>query len=125
MPRPRRSRRVFGEPQFRCFKPEECADMEPILITLDEFESVRLKDYQKIQQKKAAELMGISQPTFHRTLTSAREKIAKALVEGKIIKIKGGIYMSDEKRYRCSKCVLNGTVQPKRMIIALTAVLKR
>lgn len=104
MPRPRRSRRVFGEPQFRCFRPEEGTDMEPVLITLDEFESVRLKDYQKIQQKKAAELMGISQPTFHRTLSSAREKIAKALVEGKIIKIKGGICMSDEKRYRCSKC---------------------
>jgi predicted Zn-ribbon and HTH transcriptional regulator len=48
--------------------------------------------------------MGISQPTFHRILNSAREKIAKTLVEGKIIKIEGGDYVTDKKRYRCKNC---------------------
>ena len=48
--------------------------------------------------------MDISQLTFHRILNSAREKIAEALVEGKIIKIKGGDYLTYKKRYRCKIC---------------------
>ncbi|GAB4309087.1 MAG: DUF134 domain-containing protein [Methanobacteriaceae archaeon] len=107
MPRPRRFRKIFRKPSVRCFKPDvehEIDELEPIKISLDEFESIRLKDYHKIKQKKAAEIMGISQPTFHRTLNSAREKIAKALVEGKIIKIKGGDYITDKIRYKCKKC---------------------
>ena len=79
-------------------------ETEPLNITMEDFESLRLKDYQDIQQKKAAELMDISQPTFHRTLGSARKKITQALVEGKIIQIKGGDYIMDKKRYQCKNC---------------------
>ncbi|MGC9516506.1 MAG: DUF134 domain-containing protein [Methanomicrobiales archaeon] len=107
MPRPRRFRKIFSEPTVRCFKPDvdyEVDDLEPIEISLEEFESLRLKDYQNIKQKKAAEIMGISQPTFHRTLNSAREKVSKALVEGKIITIKGGDYITDKIRYKCKTC---------------------
>jgi hypothetical protein len=106
MPRPRRCRRIFREPQIRCFRPETIdeIELEDVEITLDELESVRLSDYQKIHQKKAAEMMGISQPTFHRIITSAREKVATALVEGKIIKIKGGNYITDKRRCKCRAC---------------------
>jgi len=107
MPRPRRFRKIFREPSVRCFKPDsehQIDEFEPIEISLEEFESLRLKDYQNIKQKKAAEIMGISQPTFHRTLNSAREKVSRALVEGKIIKIKGGNYITDKKRYKCKSC---------------------
>lgn len=105
MVRPRRFRQIFQEPQIRCFKPdsEENSDLiKPIEITLDEFEAIRLKDYERIKQQKAAEIMDISQPTFHRALVSARKKIANALIEGKIIRIKGGILMTD--KYRCKSC---------------------
>jgi predicted DNA-binding protein (UPF0251 family) len=107
MVRPRRFRRIFQEPEIRCFKPDSEGNIDsikPVDITIDEFEAIRLKDYQNIKQKKAAEIMDVSQPTFHRTLNSARGKIAKALVEGKIIKIKGGDYVTDKKRYRCKSC---------------------
>lgn len=107
MVRPKRFRRIFQEPQIRCFSPDSENDMEldsPIKITLDEFEAVRLRDHQNIKQHKAAEIMDVSQPTFHRILNSARGKIAEALVEGKIIKIKGGDYLTDKKRYRCKIC---------------------
>ncbi len=57
-----------------------------------------------MNQHKAAEIMNVSQSAFHRILNSAREKIAEALVEGRIIKIKGGGYVIDEKRYRCKIC---------------------
>ncbi len=98
-------RRIFRKPKIRCFKPDiDNQKSETIEITMDEFEAMRLKDHQKIKQELAAEIMGISQPTLHRILNSAREKVAIALVEGKILNIKGGNYMTVEKRYKCKKC---------------------
>ncbi len=106
MPRPRRFSRILGKPRVCRFEPDMVGgdETEPLNITMEDFESLRLKDYQDIQQKKAAELMDISQPTFHRTLGSARKKITQALVEGKIIQIKGGDYIMDKKRYQCKNC---------------------
>ena len=106
MPRPRVFRKISKEPEIRCFKPEkENLDLlEPIEITIDEFEAIRLRDYHDIQQKKSAEIMEISQPTFHRILTSARKKISKALIEGNTINIVGGDYITDKKRYKCNVC---------------------
>lgn len=106
MPRPRRFRRILEEPQIRCFKPEKENDalLKPIEITIDEFEALRLRDYHDIQQKRSAEIMGISQSTFHRILTSARKKISKALIEGNTIIIVGEDYVTDKKRYKCNSC---------------------
>lgn len=106
MPRPRRYRRILDEPQIRCFKPErdDLDSLKPIEITIDEFEAIRLRDYHDIQQKRSAEIMGISQPTFHRTLTSARKKISKALIDGKTIVIVGGDYITGKNRYKCNLC---------------------
>jgi uncharacterized protein len=106
MVRPRRFRRILEEPQIRCFKPEgEFKDsIEPIKISIDEFEAIRLRDYLDIQQKRSAEIMGISQPTFHRILISARKKISKALIDGKTIIIIGDDYITDKKRYKCNIC---------------------
>jgi uncharacterized protein len=106
MSRPKIFRRILEEPQIRCFKPEKenINSSEPIKLTIDEFEAIRLRDYHDIQQKKSADLMGISQPTFHRVLTSARKKISKALVDGNTIVIVGGDYITDKKRYKCNIC---------------------
>lgn len=106
MARPRRFRRILEEPQIRCFKPEKenSNALDPIKITIVEFEAIRLRDYHDIQQKRSAEIMGISQPTFHRILTSARKKISKALIEGNTIIIVGEDYITDKKRYKCSAC---------------------
>jgi uncharacterized protein len=107
MPRPKRCRKIFREPEIRCFKPDfkdYSQESGTIDVTMDEFEAIRLKDYQKINQEKAAEIIGISQPTLHRILNSARGKIANALVDGKILNIKGGDYMTAKMRYKCEKC---------------------
>ncbi|MCC7552008.1 MAG: DUF134 domain-containing protein [Methanobacterium sp.] len=106
MSRPRRFSLILGKPRVCRFTPDTPHDgeVEPLNVTMEEFESLRLKDYQEIQQKKAAEIMNISQPTFHRTLNSARRKISRALVEGKIIQIKGGDYFMDKRRYLCKNC---------------------
>ena len=106
MPRPRIFRRISEEPLTRCFKPENdnIESLKPITITLDEFEAIRLRDYHNIQQIRSAEIMEISQPTFHRTLTSARKKIAKALIEGNTLIIVGDDIITDKKRYKCNSC---------------------
>lgn len=61
-----------------------------IVMTVGEFEAMRLKHYQNLNQKAAAQKMGISQPTFSRVLEKAHQIITKALIEGKKIRVHGG-----------------------------------
>jgi len=93
-PRPRIPRRVWIEPNVTYFKPAGAmmARLETVIVAVDEFEAVRLKDHEGLDQTKAAKKMKISQPTFQRLLLSARKKIADALVNGKAIRIEGGHY---------------------------------
>lgn len=95
MPRPRLRRRVWFEPNVTYFKPAgvRMIHLEESVVTVDEFESLRLKDLEGMEQKRAAKKMKISQPTFNRLLSSARRKTADALVNGKAIKIEGGSYI--------------------------------
>lgn len=66
-------------------------ELEEINLTLEEIETIRLKDFEGLEQSQAAEKMKISQPTFHRTLLSARKKISDAVINGKAIRIEGKI----------------------------------
>lgn len=102
MPRPRRFRRVWFEPNVTYFKPAgtRLIDLEDSILTVDEFEALRLKDFLSLEQEKAAKKMNISQPTFHRLLLTARKKIADAIVNGKAIKIQGGNFKMVEQRKR-------------------------
>jgi len=95
MPRPRIPRMVWIEPNVTYFKPAgiRMIELTETILTVDEFESVRLKDYEGLDQTEAAKKMNISQPTFHRLYDSARKKIADALVNGKALRIEGGQYM--------------------------------
>ena len=92
MPRPRMSRMVCWQPDFTYFKPAGVGmrALEEAVLQVDELEAIRLKDLEELEQEKAASKMGISQPTFHRVLLDARKKVADALVNGKIIRVRGG-----------------------------------
>ncbi len=68
--------------------------MEVVVLTPDEVEALRLKDYEGLDQNAAAEKMNISQPTFYRILSSARRKIADALINGKAIQIEKSDYVN-------------------------------
>jgi len=94
MPRPRRRRNVRFNPDITFFRPEGVKEnyLEESILMVDEFEAVRLKDLEGLDQEEAAKKMNISQPTFHRLIKSARRKIADAIVKGKAIKIEGGVY---------------------------------
>lgn len=89
MPRPRKPRRVTFDPNVTYFKPRAIplSELEEVDLDIDELEAIRLCDSEGLNQTKAAKKMGISQSTLGRILSSARKKVAKALIKGKAIKI--------------------------------------
>jgi predicted DNA-binding protein (UPF0251 family) len=68
-------------------------DKGVVNIFVEEFEAIRLVDLVGLSQVDAAVQMGISQKTLWNDLTSARKKIADAIVNGKAIRIEGGSYI--------------------------------
>ncbi len=94
MPRPPKHRMVNAMPGYTYFKPRAVPlhELETSCLTVDEYESIRLADYEGLEQIQAGERMGISRQTFARIIRSARRKIADALVNGKAICIEGGVY---------------------------------
>lgn len=90
--RPKKTRWVKCEPGERCFRPQckPLNKLEGVFMSLDEFEAVRLADFEGLKQVDAATRMKISRSTFSRIITSAHSKIGDALVNVKAIKIEGG-----------------------------------
>ena len=58
-------------------------------MSKEELEALRLNDYLALSQTESAKKMDTSQSTFQRILTSARKKVAEALVKGKALRIAG------------------------------------
>jgi len=90
--RPKKTRWVKCEPGERSFRPKgvPVKDLEDIFLTLDEFEAVRLADYEQLTQVQAAKQMKVHRSTISRILTAAHKKIADAFVNKKSIKVQGG-----------------------------------
>ncbi len=94
MPRPRRFRRISHLPGITYFKPAGVPfrNLEEVVLTFDELEALRLTYHTGLDQIETAKRMNISQPTLSRLLSSGREKLVKAIIEGKALKIEGGSY---------------------------------
>ena len=90
MPRPRSRRRICSSPNATFYKPQgvPLSQLEVVELTIEEWEALRLKDVENIDQNAAAENMNTSQSTFQRILSSARKKMAVAITSGKAIRIK-------------------------------------
>lgn len=88
MPRPRLRRHVCIRPHARHFKPQgvPLRRLHSVDITPEEMEAIWLCDYKGKGQVEAAKHMKTSQSTFQRILTSARKKLASAVVDGKAIR---------------------------------------
>ena len=106
MPRPRKCRMVGFVPDNQCFLPQ-LLSRDEIILSIEEFEAIRLSDYLLIEQGSAAESMNVSRGTFQRILNSARAKIADALVQGKAIRIAGGDYKLSDGKVCCKRHVKN------------------
>ena len=92
MPRKPRCRWIGGYPDHWEFSPAEVSDGEPVVMSLDEFETVRRLDREGMTQEQCAERMGVARTTVTAIYESARRKIAEALVDGKRLQIRGGSY---------------------------------
>ncbi len=99
MARQFRKRCICKLPQVNYFKPAglPMQGLAIVVLSLEEVEAVRLKDFMGLEQKAAALRMNVSQPTFCRMLIAARQKIAEALVMGKVIKMEGGNFIMEKK----------------------------
>ncbi|MGC9310521.1 MAG: DUF134 domain-containing protein [Candidatus Aenigmatarchaeota archaeon] len=99
MPRRRCFRRISGFPEINYFKPAgvRMRDIGEVVLNVEEWEAIRLVDFMKKSQEEGAKAMGISQPTFHRVLRSARKKVAKAIIEGLALRIEGGSFEVESK----------------------------
>jgi predicted DNA-binding protein (UPF0251 family) len=78
--------------------------LEEVGLAIEELEAIRLKDLLGLEQEGCAEKMGVSRPTYHRILSSARSKVAQALVGGKAIRVEGGHFEVVRRRFRCDDC---------------------
>ncbi len=94
-------------PDKNYFKPKGIPALllEEIVLSLDEFEAIRLADYEGLYQEEAAKKMDISRQTFGRIIDVAHKKIADVLLNGKALKIEGGdVSIEEMKRVRCPHC---------------------
>ena len=106
MPRPKQDRKISHPPLMQGFKPYGIQHITKSSLSLlfDEYESIRLLDYEGMTQEQAAEKMDVSRPTLTRIYEKARKTLATAFVEGKIILIEGGNVQFEKQWFRCKRC---------------------
>ena len=90
--RPKKTRWVSCQPGERCFRPlcKPGAEIEGVIIHLDELEALRLSYLEGYEQSQIAKQMKIHQSTISRILASANRKVTDALVNIKAIKVEEG-----------------------------------
>ncbi len=105
MPRPSKPRVIGVKPETCNFKPRGIPSkkLKTVNLALDEFEAIRLADYEGLSHEDASVLMNISRPTFSRLVEKARINIANFLVEGAELVIEGGGNVEYKER-GCSNC---------------------
>jgi len=106
MVRPRHCRRVDSEPVSYYFKPAGVskASLEEVILTIDEWEALRLADFKGTYHDGAAKSMRVSRQTFGRIIEGARKKVAQALICGHALIIKGGDYEMTTRKFTCFDC---------------------
>lgn len=105
MARPRKCRKVRGLPTIKRFGPKPGSHQcENIMMSVEEYETIRLIDYKDYTQEECSKNMEIARTTVQQIYNDARRKISKAIIEGHNIIIEGGDYqISDNDDFLC-KC---------------------
>ncbi len=95
MPRPIRCRRIESLPVFRSFSPDDILTDSDVVMSVDEYEVIRLLDHEGLNQEECANKMNVSRTTVTSMYDSARRKMTEMLVDGKRLLIMGGNYSSN------------------------------
>ena len=109
MARPRKFRRVCHYPDNLSFAPVgETPGKEPVILTVEEYEAIRLIDHDGCSQEQCAQFMGVARTTVQQIYADARQKLAAMLVEGLPLQIEGGDFRLCDGENPCyrSSCTL-------------------
>lgn len=100
MPRTTKCRKICCFPDYYSFVPEEAdaEKIETVMMSLDEYETIRLLDHEGLNQEECALRMGVARTTVTAMYESARKKLVGAVVEGKRLRIAGGNIEIDRER---------------------------
>lgn len=103
MPRPKKFRKVCCMPKCQEFIPlHQPENDKAVVLTVDEYEAVRLIDKEGFSQEESSAYMHIARTTVQQIYTNARKKIATALVDGCVLRIEGGDYkLCDGLEHSC------------------------
>ena len=107
MGRPKCPRQINCMPGSSYFKPRgiPVSMLDEVVLPVDEFEAIRLADYEGLYHEQAAEKMSVSRTTFGRIVESAHKKVADALINGKALRIEGGVIkMAEMRKFKCDDC---------------------
>lgn len=109
MARTKKSRVIQRAPSFSGFRPFgiQTSSGEEVVLHLEEYESIKLCDYDHLTHEQAAKAMNVSRPTFTRVYQSARNKIARAFAEASAILLEGGHSIVGINWYSCSGCEIS------------------
>lgn len=110
MPRPKKCRRVCGLPKRRRFGPmEPLESASQVCLLVEEYETLRLMDWEGLTQQECGEMMGVARTTVQAIYDSARRKVADCLVNGKTLLIEGGHYQI------CARTMEDGCPKESRL----------
>ena len=100
MARTPKCRKICSFPDYYSFIPEDAnsKSIDTIMLSLDEYETIRLLDYDGLNQVECANRMGVARTTVTAMYESARRKLVSAIIEGKRLRIAGGNIELDRER---------------------------
>ena len=109
MPRPCKRRRICALPGCRRFGVLDGSlkKQPPVIMTLDEFETIRLIDLEGLSQQQSAEQMDVARATVQAIYAEARKKLAICRIQGRELRIEGGEYLlcdGSNQNCRCCHC---------------------
>ncbi|WP_235912596.1 DUF134 domain-containing protein [Velocimicrobium porci] len=119
MPRPKKWRKVCCLPKSSEFHPINCRLdwSEFVILSVDEYETIRLIDYENLTQAECAKYMNVARTTVQEIYSNARKKISIALVEAMPLRIEGGEYkLCDGEEVLChyGRCKNQKRIQENR-----------
>ena len=101
MSRPQKCRFVCNMPKCSSFLPSSVEDTDVVILKVDEYEVLRLIDYEGYTQEECSRYIKIARTTVQGIYDQARKKVADVLVNGKKLIIEGGEYKLCEYRLEC------------------------
>lgn len=96
-------------PECTLYGPLQGFDAEEkiIVMTVEEYETIRLIDLEGMTQEDCADKMQVARGTVQSIYKTARGKIADSLVNGFLLKIEGGdfqLYAENDQYRDCERC---------------------